>query len=241
MSLSYYNPNERYRRRFAQSMTGFAVAFAFLWAAGLAGYYLGKERGAQERSLLIRQADAVTKERDALQSEATKLKAEMRTAAARLEDMRASYQNVAPEGPAGELVRMVSKLVEEGMDPERLAFLIRANRTPRNCADPVSHRFVVATPAYSGAASEAKIAGGAIIISGSGESAQNENGKPEAWYDPAKAVSLEFRVNDGRVEKKKGIMPISHFVVLEGKEYRFTVNEGARSFAKVTFDSCEYP
>ena len=44
-----------------------------------------------------------------------------------------------------------------------------------------------------------------------------------------------------KTDNKAGIMPLHHSVVSGNREYRFTIEEGARSFAKVTFDSCDYP
>ena len=54
----------------------------------------------------------------------------------------------------------------------------------------------------------ASIAEGNIVIKGDGSSARNTKSEPEAWYDPSKAVTLEFILKDGRSETKKSVMPI---------------------------------
>ncbi len=220
---------------------GFGAALFIMGCAASIGYFFGKERALQESVLLNGQIKTVVAERDAMQNDITNLRAQAQTATMRFETVQKDFQTAVPEGPTGDLIKLVNKQIEEGMDPERIAFLIRSNRAPRNCADPASQRFIVSTPAYTGAASEASIAEGGIRIRGSGASAKNEKGDPEAWYDASKAVSLEFVIKNGGTEKKQGIMPLSHSIVLDGKEYRFTVTEGARSFAKVNFDSCDYP
>jgi hypothetical protein len=36
-------------------------------------------------------------------------------------------------------------------------------------------------------------------------------------------------------------MPLQHSMVVQNREYRFTIDAGAKSFARITFDSCDYP
>jgi hypothetical protein len=241
MSLNYYNPKDRYRQRHLQRMSGFLVVFGVMLCAGIVGYYFGKERANQDAIFLRKQVAGYTDERNAMQDMITELRTEARTATMRFEELEKTYKTAVPEGPTGDLLALVNKQLAEGMDPQRLAFLIRSARPPRNCTDPETQRFIVSTPLYTGTESKANIAQGGIYIKASGLSAKNEKGDKEAWYDASKAVNLEFITKDGRTEKKAGVMPLSHSIVLGGREYRFTVSEGARSFAKVTFDSCDYP
>ncbi|MCF8496768.1 MAG: hypothetical protein K9G62_08930, partial [Alphaproteobacteria bacterium] len=157
-----------------------------------------------------------------------------------LEQFQETYRRVIPEGPMQSLVDLVRKQLDEGMDPARLTFAIRSARPPQNCSDPESKRLVISTPAYKGPPSQIGIAEGAIVITGAGVSATNSTGAPEAWYDPSRKVSISFTAG-GKTETETGVMPLRHSVVAGGREYRLTIEEGARSFAKVTFDSCDYP
>ena len=127
------------------------------------------------------------------------------------------------------------------MDPQRLSFVIRSARPPSNCSDPITKRFVVSTPAYQGADSTITIAEGKLRIKAAGASSRSKDGKPEAWYDPAKRLKISFTPLNGKPEHKNGIMPLQHSMVVGNREYRFNVSEGARSFAKITYDSCDYP
>lgn len=241
MSLNSYNPLDRYRRRGLQRMTGIMTVIGLIILFAVVGFYFGKERALQDKILLSRQVETMTAERTQMEETLTKLRSEVQTANMRLDTLKKNYESAVPAGAARDLISLVTREITEGADPERLAFLIRSGRPPRNCKDPETRRFIVATPTYSGAQSQISVADGAILIKSSGVSARNASGAPEAWYDPAKPVHLEFTVKDGRVEKKSGVMPISHTIVLEGREYRFTAAEGVKSFAKVTFDSCDYP
>lgn len=241
MSLSYYDPQSRYRQRLTQRVSGFFAAAMIMGVSLLVGYYMGNQRAAQERLYLRQQVETISAERDTLQNEVTEFRSAARTANVRFEEIQKTFSEAVPRGAAGDLIALVTKQLNEGMNPERLAFLIRSARPPRNCKDPETQRFIIATPAYKGAESKVEVAEGAIQIKGSGISARNDKGAEEAWYDPSKAISLEFIRRDGQIEKKKGVMPLYHSIVVEGREYRFTVAESAQSFAKVTFDSCDYP
>ncbi|MGB4106176.1 MAG: hypothetical protein WBK55_00085 [Alphaproteobacteria bacterium] len=241
MSIYSYDPSNRYRRRSMQRMAGFSVALLCMLAGGALGFFLGRQDVFRDEIVMSSRLDALTSEKQELENAMTELRAEALTATTRYEELQKTYAETMPEGPVQDLITLVHKQIADGMDPGRLAFLIRSARPPRNCTEPETQRFVVSTPAYKGPESKASITEGAIAIKGNGVSARNAKGDPEAWYDPSKAVTLDFVLKDGRAETKKGVMPIHQSLVFGDKEYRFTVTEGARSFAKVTFDRCDYP
>lgn len=241
MSLTYYNPHERYRKRFTDRMAGFLVVIGVLGLSVALGFFMGKENAVHENLVLRESLVTLEKQRDEVQNALTQMRANEQTASIRLEQLQAEMQKKIPEGPVEDLLALVRKQVEEGRDPERLAFLIRSDRPPRNCIEPETLRFVVSTPTYQGPDSFITVADGAITIKASGASAHNEKGRAEAWYDPSQNIVLEFIKPGGEKEVKKGGMPLQHSIVFDGREYRFAVAEGARSFAKVTFDSCDYP
>jgi len=53
--------------------------------------------------------------------------------------------------------------------------------------------------------------------------------------------AIDGVAQDVVAKKKRGTLPLYHTAVIGDRQYRFTVSEGAQSFAKVTFDSCDYP
>ena len=240
MSLSSYNPHNRYRER-AQARITNAISMVLVIAlSACVGFWMGKQYGVEKNISLEDQVEALTKERNTLQGNVTELRAEAQTANTRYEQIKAEYNAIMPEGPMQDLTRLVRAQIDQGMAPERLAFVIKSARPPTGCTDPETKRFVVSTPNYTGPASSASVADGGIIIKAKGSSASNKDGQPEAWYDPAQNVEVSF-VSPAGSEVKKGAFPIRHSVVHAGREYRFTIEEGAKSFAKVVFDSCAYP
>lgn len=236
-----YNPNERYRRRSKQRTTStLMMTFLVCAIAGLS-FWFGMLRGEQRIISVQLENKKLQEQSDILQQEMTQTRAEAQTANIRLEQMRASYEEVIPEGPMQDLTLLLKKQLDEGIDPKRMEFIIRSARPPQNCTEPETRRFVVLTPAYQGPESKVSLLSDAIVITGEGKSARNDKGNSEAWFDPALSVQISFQQKDGKKEIKEGVLPLHHSMIYDGKEYRFTIAPGAQSFAKITFDSCDYP
>lgn len=240
MTLSSYNPSARYKDRAMQRVTNMITMVIVIVLSACVGFWMGKQYGVERNISLEEQVQSLTKERNTLQGNVTELRAEAQTANTRYEQIKAEYNAVLPEGPMQDLTKLVREQLTQGMAPERLAFFIKSARPPTGCTDPDTKRFVVSTPNYTGPASSASVADGAIIIKAKGVSAFSKDGKAEAWFDAAQPVEVTFTTPNGS-EVKKSVFPIRYSVVEGGREYRFTVEEGAKSFAKVTYDSCAYP
>ncbi len=241
MSLSHYNPSERYRQRSLHRVLSVVRVLLTLCLSGGVGFWLGHLSAGQDIITLQAERDVLAEQRDSLQDNITRIRAEAQTANARLGQLQDTYEETIPEGPMRDLMALVKKQLDEGMDPQRLFMAVESARPPRNCSEIETKRFVVSTPAYDGPDSQITVAENMISISGNGSSARNDKGQPEAWYDPSRKVHLVFALVDSEEQKVDGVLPLHHSVVSGEREYRFTVSDGARSFAKVTFDSCDYP
>ncbi len=240
MSLNSYNPAARYKVRATQRMVNAMGMVVVIILSLCVGFWVGKQYGVEQNISMREQVSSLTKERNQLQASLTELRSEAQTANTRYEQIKAEYNAVLPEGPMQDLTRLVREQLTQGMAPERLAFFIKSARPPTGCTDPETKRFIVSTPSYTGQASSVSVADGAIVIKANGVSASNKEGQPEAWFDSAKSVEVTFTTATG-TEAKKGNLPLRHSVVAGNREYRFTIEEGAKSFAKVVFDSCSYP
>ncbi|MCB9983123.1 MAG: hypothetical protein H6861_05560 [Rhodospirillales bacterium] len=241
MRLSSYNPQDRYRRRHSERMAAFMVVVFILFLAFGLGVWFGTQNAGQQHRSIKKRYEDLLNERESLQDSITQARAEAQTAQMRYRQLQETYDDMLPEGPLRDLAALLKQQLDEGRSPERLEFLIRSARPPRNCSEPETKRFVVMSPAYDGPESQISLAEGALVIKGKGLSAINAKGQPEAWYDPSKKVTIDFII-EGQLEKSKSsVMPLRHSVVVGNREYRVTVSEGARSFAKVTYDSCDYP
>jgi hypothetical protein len=237
-----FNPRRRYEERSRRQSTQFFITVALIALAFTLGLWIGREYAAAQLKSYDKQTKTQDDEIQTLQDDNTKLNGDLRAAQLRLEQLQLQMEAELPaEGPLREVIDLARKQLDAGLAPDRLAFVIRSARPPRNCTEPQSKRFVVVTPAYQGPDTQVSVGEAGVLISAKGMSAINAAGQPEAWFDPAKPVSLTFKTLDGQSEAKSGPLPLQHTVVASGREYRFTIAEGEKSFAKITFDSCEYP
>lgn len=223
-----------------QRMMNFFLSLGVLFLAGFFGFWLGGQSAAEQIIKLKDENKSLSQQVAEMQGNLTELRAEAQTANTRFEQVKKEYSELIPEGPMQDLTALLREQLDKGMDPQRLSFFIRSARPPTGCTDPETKRFVVSTPAYNGPDSEVSVADAQVVITGSGVSARNQQGQPEAWFDPAQSVTIQFKSPAG-TDTKKGVLPIQHSLVAGGREYRFSVEEGSRSFAKVVFDSCAYP
>lgn len=240
MSFSPYNPNDRYRARTARRTSSIITLIFFLFVIFAIGYWVGGLRSQQNIYILQEERRILSTENENLENSSTDLRAKAQTANVRLEQLKTEYEDILPDGEMRNLVDLVRKQIEQGVGVERLHSVILSARPPQNCSDPDSKRFVIKTPVYNGPSSLASISR-VISIYGEGVSSKNSKGNNEAWFDPSKPVSLSFKANGQDVKIKEGLLPIHHSMVVRDKEYRFTITSGAKSFAKVTFDHCDYP
>jgi hypothetical protein len=242
MMIGQYNPKARYRERAIQRLNK-VLLWAFLMGVSFVfGFFMGGQNAVVQNGTLKLEVDEMTSRLKTLQDELTTVRAEAQTATSRFEQLKSQYEKDIPQdGPMREIVDMVRKQISDGMAPDRLAFVLRSARPPRNCSDPASKRFIIRTPAYKGSDSVVTVGEGAVVISGTGASAKTRNGQLESWFDPTQNIELIFKNANGETEAKIGTLPFQHSVISGGKEYRFTLAEGEKSFVKVTFDSCDYP
>jgi hypothetical protein len=241
MEVSPYNPYDRYRRRSVRrTQSVLNIVLACVITGGL-GFYLGRLQSEQSLKTLYKQKNSSETQIEDLQDQLTRLRAEAQTANIKLLQAHESFSEALPEGPMQELTLLLKQQIEGGVDPKRMETVLRSVRPPQNCSEPQTKRFVLMTPAYNGPQSKMTTNEKEITLTGSGESAKNSKGKAEAWFDPSKSVTLVFETNEGAKQEKKSHLPIYHSIVLGDKEYRFTIAQGEQSFAKVTYDVCDYP
>jgi hypothetical protein len=242
MAIGHYNPRQRYRERSVRRANMIVMAAIVACSIAAIAFWMGRQYAALQVGSLEKQVEETSAQLTTMQDELVKVRAEAQTATSRLEQLHTQYQKDLPEsGPVRDLYDQLRQQLDDGMAPERLAFVIRSARPPRNCLDPSSKRFMVKTPAYDGPASTVSVGEGAVIVSGIGASSHNKSGQPEAWFDATQPVTVTFKLASGETEEKSGTLPMQHSLIASGREYRFTLSEGEKSFVKVTFDSCDYP
>lgn len=237
---TFGDPRRRRRNRALWGVVRFVFGVGAVLGVGVYGYQVGVSAN-QARSEQL-EADLVRFQRANLdlRDEIALVSKRSAEAEAALESMRQRYATEIPSGEAADLLEQVRAQLSAGVEPERLAFLIAAAGLEACQGAPVTKRFMPRTPISTGPRSFVRF-DDRITVTGEGESARNEAGLPEAWYDPAQPVRLEFRTLDGATTHMEGIVPFTHRMAVDGTEYRFSAVQGERRFVEVTVQACALP
>jgi hypothetical protein len=237
---TFGDTRRRRRHRALSRLARFLFGLLAVLGVGVYGYQVGVSAGEarlgqleaelvqfQRANLDLRDQLALVGER----SEATE---------AALEAMRLRYAADIPSEEAAALLEQVRTQLDAGVAPERLALLLDAAGQTVCQSAPVTKRFMPRTPISTGPRSFIRF-DDRITVTGDGESAHNEAGMAEAWYDPEKPVRLEFRMLDGSSTSIEGIVPFTHQMAVDGREYRFSVVQIMPRFIEITAQACPLP
>ncbi len=243
MTLGLHDPHDRRRRQVRRTVIRWLLGIGVIIAAGVATYQTGASLAEREIAGLTLTLAKLDERVQALERENTDLQAGLILSARRLKDADLAYRRDVPEGEVAVLMGRVREKLAAGIDQKRLAFLIDSADKARKCDNkPVTKRFVVRTPISRGANDSVSFARNAITVTALGESARNQEGQVEAWFDPAQAVALRLVQLGGKTTIRKGKLPIHTSVVVKDKEYLYSVVEGTqRGFVEITGDRCDYP
>ena len=231
----------RGRRRGYWAALRFLLGLAAVAAVGGYGYQVGVSASQAWTEKLEADLQRFQEDNLGLRDELGQTALSASNAQTALADLRRRYAAEVPDGEIAALLEQVEGQLRAGVDGARLAFLIDAAGQDPGCVEaPVTKRFQPRTPITTGAVSAVRF-GDRITVTATAESAVDASGQPEAWYDPARPVQVVFRTLDGRELKVEGALPLTHRVLVDGLEYRFSAIAGPPSFVEVTGQACRFP
>ncbi len=217
-----------------------------LLAAVVAVGVFAYETGASRTQFRIERMEERLAAQDAdiarLEAEKAELDRRRLAAVQNEKSLQARYDRDVPTGARKALYEVLVERMNAGLDEDRIAFLLREADPEPDCdPEPVTRRFVLATPLHDGANTSAQFAKGAITVTGEGATELTEAGLRQAWFDPAAPVTLRFTAIGGDAAEAQGKLPLDHSMRLAGNEYRFAARAGDRSFVRVTALRCDFP
>jgi hypothetical protein len=240
---SYRSRRSRQRRR--KFWLGLLITIAVLgglFGIGYQAHETGSQFARRDVERLEKELAGTKSNIDDLKRENTEMIAELADARQREQQWRSKYDTDVPKPPLSDLLIQLDKKLKQNIDPARLSFVIDAAENRRECdEEPETKRFLVRTPLYQGANDSVTFASSQLTVLASGASAVNDSGNIEAWFDPAKPVTVQFTSLGGKTTQTTGMLPLHHSIVLNDSEYRFSVTLGQRGFATVTGAHCAYP
>lgn len=243
MTLGLYEERARRRQRFRWNSLKWLVGFGLVAGAGYFAYDTGSSLSEQERSALSQRLAESESRTDSLQREAAQLRYSLEDAESRMAEQQARYDRDVPQGQIAALLSLAEEKLRQGVTPDRLTFLISAASNERDCDKaPVTKRFVVKTPLYTGANDWVAFADSTITVTAVGASAANPEGKAESWFDSAQPITISFTHIGGKTSRKTASLPFQHAIVVGEREYRFQAVAGdSRGFVEISGDSCTFP
>ena len=242
MSLGLHERRMRRRRRFWWGVVKWVFTLAILMAIGVYAYYAGSDLA--RREVEIQKAKVAELEAElAHQAERHDLlESKLRAVFKQAGEWKAKYEREVPTGQMKAFLGKVEAKLGQGLDPERLAFVIDSAAVPRDCEElPANKRFIVRTPLQSGQNDSVSFDSNQVTVTAEGESAVSEAGQREAWFDKDEALTVTFTRIGGETSHVQGVLPLHHAMIADDAEYRFTVLPGARGFVSVTGQRCAYP
>lgn len=212
-----------------------AVGAVFMFA-----YQFGERQMAARVNQRMDEVQALTGERDNLHQQVVDLQAAAVVDQQKISELEARYREQIPDDTIAALIKLMRERITAGVSTDRMSSILAAASNPRSCRGRDNKRFLLSTSLNQGRDNSATFGAGAVTVSGEGKTFTNAEGKPEAWYDPDKPVSMKFRLIGGRVSVAEGNLPLQHSIIDDAIEYRFTIEAGPRGFVSVTGDQCDY-
>ncbi|MEX0760485.1 MAG: hypothetical protein WD100_12975 [Tistlia sp.] len=243
MSLGLHETRLRRRRQRRWAVLKFLLIAGLLGGSLALAYELGGQIAGAELDALRTEVAASQQEQEAFEAARSRLQAEVARAQQAEAQWRQRYEQDVPRGEVEEILTLVRERLEQGVPAERVRFVVEAVRQERDCADaPETKRFIVRTPIYAGGADSVGFADSSITITAMGEPAVDAQGRPNAWFDPAKPLKVTVTPIGGEPQQVEGELPL-HFSLVRGDtEHLFTaVASERRGFLEVTGDRCAYP
>lgn len=234
--------SERRRRHLVKTLAKWSAGAAIVGIAGFYAYQIGSNLAQKDVRDLEATVAKLSKTVVALKRENARLRTQAMKVTARERKLSERLRRDLPPENTRALIAKLKERLDAGVEEARLAFVIGAADKLRSCDDaPVTRRFIVKTPIYEGANDSVTFAENTITVTAEGVSEKNPEGKPEAWFDPARPVTARFAQIGGEVSEVTGLLPLHHSVVIDSTEHKFSVIKGNRGFVKITGDRCRYP
>lgn len=241
--MSYGFAEQKAARQRRWRIVRWTISLCIFLVLGVSTYWSAARLAESEVTRLEARVDELAGTLTELRDRNAQLQAETEAALRSEADWQARYKAEVPTGDSLILLGRVNEQLGKGADPERIAFLIDAAAQKQKCdAEVQTKRFLVRTPLYEGANISVSFANNAIVVSGEGETGSDAEGKPEAWFDQAKPVTLQFAQPGGETSTATGLLPLHHSVVRGDNEHRFTIMASdSRGFITVTAERCAFP
>lgn len=242
MSLGLRESRQRRAQKRRRVLFKWLLIVLLIGGAGFFAYASGGDLAKRHIQRLEKNIARQNKELAVMAEQQRDLRVELADREKEVEGWRVRYARDVPQGALKTVIESAQERLNEGIAPERLLFLIGSASQAQTCApSPESKRFFVSTPLFGGANDSVSFADGGLLITASGQSVLNAEGKPESWFDPAHPIKAVFTLPGGKAEFVEGKLPLHKSILISGNEYRFSLVSSGRGFVRIAGVRCDYP
>jgi hypothetical protein len=234
----------RRRGRGVRWVLGVVALAAVAAVSGALAYQVATSRYAMEAERLRRDLAVVREASRRAVEQAAAAEQRATLALARSAQAQRERDSAVPRGDAARLLGLLEARLADGLEPERLAFLIHAARAAPPCEDKLEvKRFQPRTPLSTSTLETPTFHGDKVTVTAQAAALRDEDGALRQGFDPAKPVELRFTVIGGAIETARGELPLGHSFVLGGRELRFLArsSDKAPGRLELSMQSCAYP
>lgn len=233
---------QRRRRLYARAALGFGALF-LLGLFAVSGYQVGLSQKRVEVERLEATLDEVRTTNLRLMEQAAAAAEREARMSERVVEVEDAYARDVPGGELRRLLNVVKAKMAAGVPPERLALILDQAGKERDCESRTeTKRLTARTPLSTTVDNAVTFADARITVSGEGQMAEDAQGTPEPWFDPTQPVTLHFLMINGEVDNAHGVLPLTHAVVLENREYLFVARTTERrGVIEITAQNCNFP
>ena len=242
MTLGLYEERARRRRSRRWAVLRWILVIGLIGAIAVFAYESGRSLAEAESAALRDDVAELEGGLGESQRAIAQLEARLALAERARQEAERRFQAELPTGSAVEFLPLIQEKLDSGITKQRLTTALGELVIERDCdAEGVTKRFIVTTALSGNANNSVRFVEGTLVITAEGDSALNAQGKPEAWFDTAKPITVRFQVERGEATEVTGVLPLSRSVILGDREHLFEVASGNRGFVEVTGLSCVYP
>lgn len=155
------------------------------------------------------------------------------------DDFKSLYDQVKPTDDIRDLTAIMRSKLASGMNPRRLAFVIKSAQNPHDCEGLGTKRFLVRTPRYKGPEATTMVRFDDVVtITADGAGG---NGGHEQWFDPESPVKVHVAAAGAKDAELGGNLPVEYAVAVRNSEYHFTISAAnARGWVEVVTERCNF-
>lgn len=226
------------RRRVFKSIRNL-VLFIIPFFTTYLGFQIGLDRNKQNLAYYQETIQQLKENRSKLEASNTSLEMKISKLTNEYGTLKNLFDNQVLDQNQQKILELIQTKKTEGITEKHLLNLIKTTKKPHDCTDYITKRFRVLSQLSENTTTSASFYDGTVAVTGEGESALNNEGKPEFWFDTLKPVRVSFTTVGNKTDVSEGVLPLNHNIIIDNHMYQFLISPSDfRGFASIASRKC---